>query len=125
MSSTPSASSAPDARAVPERRTSDAAILVHRSGPLRGEVVVPGAKNSVLKLMAATILADGEYHLRNVPDVGTLRCVLPELPADNAAAILGKPARVQGRYLADAQGRPRLMFVERIEPHQVQGHIGG
>lgn len=64
-------------------------------------------------------------HLRNVPDVGTLRCVLPELPADKAAAILGKPARVQGRYLADAQGRPRLMFVERIEPHQVQGHIGG
>ncbi|MFN8021989.1 MAG: UDP-N-acetylglucosamine 1-carboxyvinyltransferase [Acidimicrobiales bacterium] len=69
MSSTPHESSAPDARAVPERRISDASILVHRSGPLHGEVVVPGAKNSVLKLMAATILADGEYHLRNVPDI--------------------------------------------------------
>ena len=44
-------------------------ILVERSGPLDGEVVVPGAKNSVLKLMAATLLADGEYHLTNVPDI--------------------------------------------------------
>jgi UDP-N-acetylglucosamine 1-carboxyvinyltransferase len=32
-------------------------------------VVVPGAKNSVLKLMAATLLADGEHQLDNVPDI--------------------------------------------------------
>jgi UDP-N-acetylglucosamine 1-carboxyvinyltransferase len=52
-----------------DRRTTDAVVVVHRSGPLRGEVVVPGAKNSVLKLMAAAILADGTYHLDNVPDI--------------------------------------------------------
>ncbi|MFZ4810771.1 MAG: UDP-N-acetylglucosamine 1-carboxyvinyltransferase [Ilumatobacteraceae bacterium] len=44
-------------------------ILVHRSAPLHGEVIVPGAKNSVLKLMAATLLADGEHQLDNVPDI--------------------------------------------------------
>lgn len=44
-------------------------ILVHRSEPLRGRIVVPGAKNSVLKLMAATLLADGEHVLTNVPDI--------------------------------------------------------
>lgn len=44
-------------------------ILVHRSRPLSGRVVVPGAKNSVLKLMAATLLADGEHVLTNVPDI--------------------------------------------------------
>ncbi len=44
-------------------------ILAHRSGPLAGEVVVPGAKNSVLKLMAATLLADGAYTFENVPDI--------------------------------------------------------
>ena len=38
-------------------------IVVAQSGPLSGEVVVPGAKNSVLKLMAATLLADGRYTL--------------------------------------------------------------
>ena len=30
---------------------------------------MPGAKNSVLKLMAATILADGTYELSNVPAI--------------------------------------------------------
>ncbi len=50
-------------------------IVARRSGPLHGTVTVPGAKNSVLKLMAATILADGEYELTNVPgiaDVGIM-----------------------------------------------------
>jgi UDP-N-acetylglucosamine 1-carboxyvinyltransferase len=42
-------------------------IVAAQSGPLSGEVVVPGAKNSVLKLMAATLLADGQYVLTNAP----------------------------------------------------------
>ena len=50
-------------------------ITVHRAEPLRGEVLVPGAKNSVLKLMAASLLADGTFELTNVPgivDVGIM-----------------------------------------------------
>ena len=47
----------------------DEQIVVGRSGPLSGEVTVPGAKNSVLKLMAATLLADGTTTLTNVPDI--------------------------------------------------------
>lgn len=42
---------------------------VSQSGPLRGEVVVPGAKNSVLKLMAASLLASGTTELSNVPNI--------------------------------------------------------
>src|SRR6187549_3093258 len=42
-------------------------IVVRPNGPLEGRVRVSGAKNSVLKLMAATVLAEGEYRLRNVP----------------------------------------------------------
>lgn len=44
-------------------------IVVRRSGPLNGDVFVPGAKNSVLKLMATTLLADGVTTLTNVPDI--------------------------------------------------------
>src|SRR4051794_21615092 len=44
-------------------------IVVCRSGPLSGVVTVGGAKNSVLKLMAATALAEGRYVLRNVPAI--------------------------------------------------------
>ncbi|MGI9199242.1 MAG: UDP-N-acetylglucosamine 1-carboxyvinyltransferase [Candidatus Nanopelagicaceae bacterium] len=36
---------------------------------LKGEVHVPGAKNSVLKLMAATLLAPGKNTITNVPDI--------------------------------------------------------
>ena len=44
-------------------------IVVRGNGPLDGVVTVPGAKNSVLKLMATTLLADGTYELSNVPDI--------------------------------------------------------
>ena len=36
---------------------------------LIGEVSVPGAKNSVLKLMAASLLAVGKTTITNVPDI--------------------------------------------------------
>jgi UDP-N-acetylglucosamine 1-carboxyvinyltransferase len=44
-------------------------FVVRPSGPLAGTVKVSGAKNSVLKLMAATLLAEGDYVLRNVPRI--------------------------------------------------------
>ncbi len=44
-------------------------ISIRHAGELRGEVVVPGAKNSVLKLMAAALLADGTFDLTNVPEI--------------------------------------------------------
>jgi UDP-N-acetylglucosamine 1-carboxyvinyltransferase len=44
-------------------------IVVRRSGPLAGRVTLPGAKNSVLKLIAATLLADGVHELTNVPGI--------------------------------------------------------
>jgi UDP-N-acetylglucosamine 1-carboxyvinyltransferase len=57
----------------------DDRIIIRRSGPLFGEITIPGAKNSVLKLMAASLLADGEYVVTNVPgivDVGTMADLL-------------------------------------------------
>jgi UDP-N-acetylglucosamine 1-carboxyvinyltransferase len=54
-------------------------IVASRSGPLAGDIVVPGAKNSVLKLMAATVLAGGTYDIFNVPritDVTTMADLL-------------------------------------------------
>ena len=44
-------------------------ILVYGGRPLSGTVRVEGAKNSALKLMAASILAPGATRLRNVPDI--------------------------------------------------------
>lgn len=44
-------------------------FLVRPGPPLEGAVRISGAKNSVLKLLAATLLAEGEHVLRNVPSI--------------------------------------------------------
>ncbi len=44
-------------------------FVVRPAGELSGSVTVQGAKNSALKLMAATVLAEGDYALRNVPRI--------------------------------------------------------
>lgn len=51
------------------KSTSDAYFKVTGGNPLFGEFVVQGAKNAVLKQMAATLLASGEHHLFNVPRI--------------------------------------------------------
>ena len=44
--------------------------------PLKGEVSIGGAKNSVLKLMAAALLAKGESKIYNVPDLTDVNIML-------------------------------------------------
>jgi UDP-N-acetylglucosamine 1-carboxyvinyltransferase len=44
-------------------------ITIRHVGPLQGTIRVPGAKNAVLKLMAVSLLADGDYELTNVPAI--------------------------------------------------------
>lgn len=43
---------------------------------LKGEVSISGAKNAVLKLMAAAILAKGESHIYNVPQLTDVQIML-------------------------------------------------
>ena len=59
-------------------------IVVHGNNTLTGTVEVAGAKNSALKLIAASILARGECVLRNVPvisDIDVMSEVLEVLGA--------------------------------------------
>ena len=60
-------------------------FLIRPSGELAGTVTVQGAKNSALKLMAATLLAEGEYALRRVPridDVAIMTELLTSMGVD-------------------------------------------
>ena len=77
-------------------------FVVRPGPPLEGTVRVGGAKNSVLKLMAATLLAEGEYRIGNVPhiaDVETMCDVLISMgldvsrEADGALRIV-RPAEI-------------------------------
>ena len=61
--------------------------LVVRGGtPLRGEVRASGSKNSTLALMAASLLAEGETQLCNVPRVRDVSAMLELLCALGARA---------------------------------------
>ena len=66
-------------------------IVVANAGPLSGRVVVPGAKNSVLKLMAACLLADGTYTLTNVPRIVDVE-IMSELLGTVGLRISAQPA---------------------------------
>ena len=60
-------------------------FIVRGSGPLEGSIAVAGAKNSVLKLMAASLMAEGRSVLRNVPrivDVEMMSDLLTSMGAD-------------------------------------------
>ncbi len=61
-------------------------FIVRGNGALRGVVEVPGAKNSVLKLMAATLLTDGTFELSNVPDIVDVT-IMGELLTELGVAI--------------------------------------
>jgi UDP-N-acetylglucosamine 1-carboxyvinyltransferase len=70
-------------------------------GRLAGEVRVTGAKNSVLKVMAACLLAEGTSTLRNVPDIG-------DVP------IMGEVLRGLGAEVVDEVPEVRVTVPETL-----------
>ena len=56
-------------------------FLVQGSGPLNGEIRIGGAKNSALKLMAASLLAEGSTSLINVPEITDVAIMMELLEA--------------------------------------------
>lgn len=49
--------------------TDNGTFVVRSGNRLEGEVAISGAKNSVLKIMAATVLAEGRFVISNVPRI--------------------------------------------------------
>jgi len=83
-------------------------FIVHGGARLEGVVRVDGAKNSVLKLMAACLLAEGETTLTNCPEIGDvplMRDVLEGLGCtvtiDGSTVTVNTPKEVN--YRADFQ----------------------
>jgi UDP-N-acetylglucosamine 1-carboxyvinyltransferase len=68
----------------PGDATNEERIIIHGGKPLNGSVIIGGAKNAVLKMMAAALLTKGVSVLRNVPhltDVYTMAEVIKHLGA--------------------------------------------
>ena len=84
-------------------------FLVQGGTRLQGSVRVDGAKNSVLKLMAAALLAEGTTTLNNCPeilDVPLMQKVLEglgcEVEIDGTVVRIHTPAQLSSRADFDA-----------------------
>ena len=51
-------------------------LIIDGGKTLDGEVVISGAKNAVLPIMAATLITPGEFTLRNVPNLRDTRTMI-------------------------------------------------
>ncbi|KUG02675.1 udp-n-acetylglucosamine 1-carboxyvinyltransferase [hydrocarbon metagenome] len=91
-------------------------LLIKGGNPLNGKVRVSGAKNAGLVIMAASIMAEGETILDNLPrirDVEVMIQILNEIGAqtkwneDNSLSIIVDPAEIKTRTSYDLTKRLR------------------
>jgi UDP-N-acetylglucosamine 1-carboxyvinyltransferase len=81
-------------------------FIVTGGSPLRGSVRIAGAKNAVLKLMAAAVLTDAPVRLHNVPKISDVM-IMRETMADIGFAV----RRVNGDALEITAGDADWLFV--------------
>lgn len=89
-------------------------LVVRPSGPLAGTVPIGGAKNSVLKLLAATALAPGEYVLRNVPRISDVDCMAEVLRSMGATVAWSGDAQLTVRHAGDLTPEAPYDLVEKM-----------
>jgi len=89
-------------------------IAVRGNGPLSGTVTVPGAKNSVLKLMAATLLTDGTFEITNVPAIADVTIMGDLLEAIGISIDRPSPDRLLLTDTGDLTPVAPYELVERI-----------
>ncbi|WP_053721964.1 UDP-N-acetylglucosamine 1-carboxyvinyltransferase [Saccharothrix sp. NRRL B-16348] len=87
---------------------------VHGGGRLVGEVAVVGAKNSVLKLMAAALLAEGTTTITNCPEIldvplmaDVLRSLGCEVAIEGRVVTITTPKELNHRADSEAMGKLR------------------
>jgi UDP-N-acetylglucosamine 1-carboxyvinyltransferase len=68
---------------------------VNQSPPLSGSVALQGAKNSVLKLMAASLLTTGTTELENVPEITDVAIMADVLRATGASVSRAQDGTLQ------------------------------
>jgi UDP-N-acetylglucosamine 1-carboxyvinyltransferase len=73
---------------------------------LEGEVTVSGAKNSVLKLMAASLLAVGETTISNVPDIADVDIMADLLTRLGCTVVLNNKAGGDATVTIDVPATP-------------------
>lgn len=69
-------------------------IYVKKSGPLRGEVSLDGAKNAVLVIMASLLLTSGKSVLKNVPVLSDVEQMIQILESLGAVIVFDREQNI-------------------------------
>lgn len=88
-----------------------AKILVNHSEPLHGEVTISGAKNSVLPILAATLLTDQTCTIEGIPELQDVR-VMKEILRDygvDVETLDGQVMKVTAKKISSCEGNPELV----------------
>ncbi len=94
-------------------RTDDV-YVVRGGGPLHGTVRVPGAKNSALKLIAASVLTAEPVTIHNLPDIADIPVMVDLVRSLGADATLeGGSVRIVGRGAPGHEPDPEAMAAIR------------
>ena len=51
-------------------------FIINGKSNVFGEINISGAKNEALKMLAATVLSDEEWYLKNIPDIADVRIMV-------------------------------------------------
>jgi len=89
-------------------------LRVRPSGPLSGTVEIVGAKNSVLKLMAASTLAPGTHLLRNVPNISDVGCMAELLRSMGMSVRRPRPHELEIVHPGDITPEAPYELVEQM-----------
>lgn len=108
-------------------------ITISGGKPLHGEVAVQGSKNSVLPILAATLLADEPCEIRNCPDLTDVRAALDilenlgcDVKYDGSVAKVN-PGSANGTVIPDElmrRMRSSVMFLGAILGRNRVARIG-
>ena len=81
-------------------------IIIQGNKPLNGIVKISGAKNAVLPVMAATLLAPGKFTIKKVPDLRDTRTMMKLLNIIGAKTILNNGELIIDSFSANNPEAP-------------------
>lgn len=89
-------------------------LVVEARGPLSGSIPIGGAKNSALKLMAATLLAPGRHRLTNVPRIADVEWMADVLVALGSTIDWTGPDALEIDTTEELDTEPPVALVGRM-----------
>ena len=101
-------------------------ILIEGGAKLLGEVTVSGAKNSVLPLIAATLLAEGVSCIDDSPWLSDVDCMCRVLESLGASTCFDNGTlTVNTRKLSSSEPPGELVRLQRTQPGPAEGRLRG